>query len=248
MGLLKIALAQIKQTNDLEQNGERILRYLDQAAQAGVQIVCFPEAQTAGYRVDITSPDAPVQVEQLESLHHTIAESCGRHGMASIVGTEIPLETDAFEGKPYNSAMVISERGEILGCHHKTKLTPLDAVAYSAGREINTYQFIRSDRGCGDLLRGIPIRGNNQGMCTSGCTDRFPPPEQYHPPKRLEDSDSSRDDHYACGREHDMVRLLQLCPRPVSELPDSDHRAQRRDSRRMRDEAGKTVDQRHRCR
>jgi len=139
MGLLKIALAQIKQTNDLEQNGKRILRYLDQAAQAGVQIVCFPEAQTAGYRVDITSPDAPVQVEQLKALHHTIAESCGRHGMACIVGTEIPSETDACEGKPYNSAMVISEKGEILGCHHKTKLTPLDAVAYSAGREINTY-------------------------------------------------------------------------------------------------------------
>lgn len=141
MRMLKIALAQTKQTNDLEQNGQKILHYLDQAAQAGVQIVCFPEAQTAGYRVDVTPPDGPVQVEQLNALHDTIAGICGRHEIACILGTETPLESDPYEGKPYNSAMVISERGEILGIHHKTKLTPLDTVAYTAGREIETYQL-----------------------------------------------------------------------------------------------------------
>jgi len=138
---LRIGLAQIKQTNDLEQNGEAILRTLQQAGRGGVQILCFPETQTAGYRIDITSPAAPVQVDQLNALHDTITQACGKYGMACILGTETPLETDPSDGKPYNSALVISEHGEMLGTHHKSKLTPLDAVAYTAGREIETFRL-----------------------------------------------------------------------------------------------------------
>lgn len=175
MGLLKIALAQIKQTNDLEQNGHKILRYLDQAAEAGVQIVCFPEAQTAGYRVDITSPDAPVQVEQLNALHNSIAEFCGRQGIACILGTEIPLETDPYEGKPYNSAMIISESGEILGSHHKTKLTPLDAVAYTAGREINTYQLFGLTVGVVICFEGFRFAQTTEECVRQGAQIVFHP-------------------------------------------------------------------------
>jgi predicted amidohydrolase len=175
MRLLKIALAQIKQTNDLERNGQKILRYLDQAAQAGVQIVCFPEAQTAGYRVDITSPDAPVQVEQLSALHDSIAEICVRHGLACIVGTEIPLETDPYEGKPYNSAMVISERGEILGSHQKTKLTPLDAVAYTAGREITTYPLFGVTVGVVICFEGFRFAETTEECVRQGAQIVFHP-------------------------------------------------------------------------
>lgn len=138
---LRIALAQITQTDDLQQNGRKILQYLEQAARAGVQIVCFPEAQTAGYRADISAPDAPVQVGELRALHDTVAETCARHGIACILGTETPLETDPHRGKPYNSAVVISESGEILGVHHKTRLTPLDAIAYTAGQGFTTYEL-----------------------------------------------------------------------------------------------------------
>ena len=139
MKMLKIALAQIKQTNDLEQNGREILRYLDQSAKAGVQILCFPEAQTAGYRVDITAPEVPVQVDQLGALHDRVMDFCSRHKIACILGTETPLESDPNHGKPYNSALVISESGALLGIHHKSKLTPRDAIAYTPGREVRTY-------------------------------------------------------------------------------------------------------------
>lgn len=137
MKMLRVALAQCRQTADFEANAATIFRFLDEAARAGTQIVCFPETQTVGYRVDIATPDAPVKPKRLRELHENIASRCGELGLACILGTETPIAN----AKPYNSALVISERGEILGVHHKTKLTPLDAIAYSPGRTFETFDL-----------------------------------------------------------------------------------------------------------
>ena len=139
MTQLRIGLAQARQTDSLEENSRTIDRFIDDAAQAGVQVLCFPESQTVGYRVDITPADRVVPVAELEDLHAGLASRCGELGMALILGTETPLPSDPANGKPYNSALVISERGDVLGVHHKTRLTPMDAVAYTAGSEIETF-------------------------------------------------------------------------------------------------------------
>ena len=139
MTTLTIGLAQVRQTADLETNAATILEYLDRAAEAGVQVLCFPETQTAGYRADIRDAGAPVEVEALEALHAEVAERCGRAGMACVLGTEIPLASDPVGGRPYNSTIIISETGEVLGTHHKTRLTPLDAVAYTPGDRFDTW-------------------------------------------------------------------------------------------------------------
>jgi len=136
MTSLKIGLAQCCQTSDFDTNTRTILRDLDLAARQGVQILCFPETQTVGYRVDIASPDLPVPVNQLHELHERVAQRCGELGLACILGTEIPIAPDQ---KPYNSALVIAETGRILGTHHKTRLTPLDAIAYTPGATLETF-------------------------------------------------------------------------------------------------------------
>lgn len=141
MSLLTIGLAQARQVADFGTNARTILRFVEEAAESGVQVLCFPETQTVGYRVDITPANAPVPVGALEDLHLRVADRCGELGMACVLGTETPLESDPLHGKPYNSALVVSERGEILGSHHKTRLTPLDAVAYSAGSSVETFEL-----------------------------------------------------------------------------------------------------------
>jgi predicted amidohydrolase len=138
---IRIALAQAKQTADFDENAATIFRHLDEAAKRGVQIVCFPETQTVGYRVDITPTDAPVPVDRLRELHDRVARRCGELHMACILGTETPLESNPARGKPYNSALVISEHGKILGVHHKTRLTPLDAIAYSPGATFQVFEL-----------------------------------------------------------------------------------------------------------
>jgi predicted amidohydrolase len=138
---LRIALAQCRQTANVDENARTIFRFLDQAAGQGVQIVCFPETQTVGYRVDIATPDTPVEPERLAELHGRVARRCGELGLACILGTETPLETDPRGGRPYNSALVIDPNGRQLGVHHKTRLTPLDAIAYTPGRTFETFEL-----------------------------------------------------------------------------------------------------------
>lgn len=138
MRMLKIALAQCRQTSDFDANARTIFRDLEQAARQGVQILCFPETQTVGYRVDIATPDLPVPVDKLAELHSQVARRCGELGIACVLGTETPAGPGQ---KPFNSALVIDESGRVLGTHHKTKLTPLDAIAYSPGRSIETFQL-----------------------------------------------------------------------------------------------------------
>ena len=141
MNKLRLGLAQCRQTASFEENERTIFRFLEMATDQQVQIVCFPETQTVGYRVDIATPDMPVQPERLADLHQRVADRCGQLGMACILGTEMPLESDPEHGKPYNSAVIISEQGAILGTHHKTRLTPLDAIAYSPGSTFETFEL-----------------------------------------------------------------------------------------------------------
>lgn len=140
MTTLKIGLAQTRQTKDFDANAETILRFLDQAIGEGVQILCFPETQTVGYRVDIADIDTPSPIEKLDRLHEQVAKRCAESGMACILGTETPDPSD-LTVKPYNSALVINEQGRVVGVHHKTKLTPLDALAYSPGNSIETFDL-----------------------------------------------------------------------------------------------------------
>ena len=141
MPTIRIALAQTRQSPRFDDNAATIFRFVEQAGAAGVQILCFPETQTVGYRVDITPTDAPVEPERLKDLHVRVAKRCGELGMACILGTETPLESNPKGGKPYNSALVISPEGRIMGVHHKTKLTPLDAIAYSAGEGFEVFDL-----------------------------------------------------------------------------------------------------------
>src|SRR4051812_48441069 len=172
---LRIALAQCRQTASLAANEKTIFRFLDLAAQAQAQIVCFPETQTVGYRVDIATPETPVEPERLDDLHQRIARRCAELGLACILGTEIPLETDPKHGKPYNSALVISPAGELLGTHHKTKLTPLDAIAYSPGRTFETFDLFGVKVGVVICFEGFRFAQTTQECVRQGAQLVFHP-------------------------------------------------------------------------
>ena len=152
MAHLQIALAQTRQTADKEDNRRAVLEAIGSAAAQEVQILCFPETQTLGYRCDIAPSDEPVPVEWLDEVHSQVASLCGEHGMACIHGTEMVSES----GKPYNSALVVDETGKILEAHHKIILTPLDAVAYEPESEPHTYTLFGVEVGvviCFEAMR-----------------------------------------------------------------------------------------------
>src|SRR5262245_39646012 len=123
MKTLRVALAQCRQSADFDENARTILRFLEEAGREKAQIVCFPETPTVGYRVDISTPETPVEPERLDDLHSRVARRSGELGLACILGTETPLPSDPRRGRPFNTALVIDSDGTILGRHHKTKLT-----------------------------------------------------------------------------------------------------------------------------
>lgn len=141
MKMLRIGLAQTKQTNYFDQNVRTILRFIEDAARAKVQILCFPETQVVGYRVDIATPETPVEPDRLDEVNRRVGKRCGELGMACILGTETPLESNPIKSRPYNSAVVFSPEGKILAVHHKTCLTPLDAVAYTPGKTFEVVEL-----------------------------------------------------------------------------------------------------------
>lgn len=175
MSTLRIALAQCRQTADFDENARTIFRFLEDAARAEARIVCFPETQTVGYRVDIATPETPVEPERLEELHNRVARRCGELSTACILGTETPLESDLRRGKPYNSALVISDGGEILGVHHKTKLTPLDAIAYSPGRTFETFDLCGVKVGVVICFEGFRFAQTTQECVRQGAQLVFHP-------------------------------------------------------------------------
>lgn len=175
MASLRIALAQCRQTAAFDRNATTILRMLDDAGRQGVQVVCFPETQTVGYRVDISTPEQPVPVEALADLHGQVAERCRVLGMACILGTETPLPSDPRGGKPHNSALVIGEDGRVLGVHHKTRLTPLDALAYTPGRGFQTFEVFGVRIGVVICFEGLRFPASTRECVAQGAQVIFHP-------------------------------------------------------------------------
>ena len=181
MSMLRIGLAQCRQSDDLDANAATILRMTEEAGQQNVQILCFPEAQTVGYRVDIVAPDRPVPVAELAALHDRVAQRCRELGMACILGTEIPLESDPNDpphsqpSKPYNSALVISDEGRVLGAHHKTRLTPLDALAYTPGKGFETFELFGVRIGVVICFEGLRFSASTRECVSQGAQVVFHP-------------------------------------------------------------------------
>ena len=171
MKTLRIGLAQVNQTADFDANENTIFRFVEKASEAGVQALCFPETQTVGYRVDIATPDTPVPVEKLKNLHEELARRCGELGMACILGTEIPNG----EEKPFNSVVIISESGEMIRTHHKTKLTPLDAIAYSPGEGFEVFEFFGIKTGVVICFEGFRFPETTRELVRQGAQLVFHP-------------------------------------------------------------------------
>jgi predicted amidohydrolase len=188
MPRLTIGLAQCRQTADLGTNARTVFRFLDEAAARGVQVVCFPETQTVGYRVDIATPDLVVPPGQLEDLHQRVARRCGELGLGCILGTETPRAG----GKPFNSALVVSQTGRILGAHHKTRLTPLDAVAYAPGTDVETFELAGVTVGVVICFEGFRFAETTRACVARGAQVVFHPQNNTTRPNDWRSSSTRR--------------------------------------------------------
>ena len=144
MTTVRIALASIPLTRTIDQALAAIAPAIEQAAEAGSSIVCFPEAVLPGHRMQRSEPPAYDQagLEQAVSLVRLGAMA---HHVAVVLGTECVVQA----GRQLTS-VVIDADGVIVGEQRKTQIAPDEDSLYvhASGRSI--FQI-------GELRFGIAI-------------------------------------------------------------------------------------------
>lgn len=117
---LVVATGQLRSDRSLGDTVAKMEAMLSDAAAAGAQLLVLPECALVGYSADCGSK-APAWM--LAEAEEVLCAACRRHGIAAVVGTPHTSETD---GVTRNSAVIIDERGAVIGRQAKMQLVPTD--------------------------------------------------------------------------------------------------------------------------
>jgi predicted amidohydrolase len=113
---LRIALASARNAPSVEERLDAVERFLGQAHDQRVAVVCFPETYLPGLRgLDFPVPP-PDQARQAAALER-VAAAARRHGVAVI----LPMEWESPAGL-HNVAFVVARDGTVLGYQAKNQI------------------------------------------------------------------------------------------------------------------------------
>jgi predicted amidohydrolase len=132
---VKIALASPRVAATVEDGLRRVERCIADAASRGARIVCFPEAYVPGLRgMDFEVP-AFERIQQ-EKVVRAVRDLARTNRIAAIVG----LERQADAGRQI-AAVVVDDRGELLGVQTKNQLDPSEEPYYVPGRKRQVFEI-----------------------------------------------------------------------------------------------------------
>lgn len=122
---LRVGLAAVPNAPSVEERLRTADRILEEAADRGAAIVCFPETYVPGLRYSgqdfpLPPPDQRRQVAALEALR----AAAGRHRVAAVVGMEWASDVGL-----HNVAFVVSRGGAITGYQAKNQI-PVEEEPY----------------------------------------------------------------------------------------------------------------------
>jgi NAD+ synthase (glutamine-hydrolysing) len=116
LGVLRLALAQINATvGDIDGNKERITGFIARAAEAGADVVIFPELALTGYPPEDLLLKPHFLRRNMEALEAIAASTAG---IFAVVGF---AEDAGRGGLPYNSAALIAN-GRVVSVYRKVHL------------------------------------------------------------------------------------------------------------------------------
>lgn len=122
---MKIALAQINTTvGALEANTQTVIEKMQAAAEAGAELILFPELSLTGYPpLDLL--DRPRFIDKnLACLDKIVAASQDLNGLTTIVGFVDKNRTR--QGKQLHNAAAVIQDGKIISVHYKSLLPTYD--------------------------------------------------------------------------------------------------------------------------
>jgi predicted amidohydrolase len=129
MNIVRIALASLPFPATPEDSIRRVERAIADAAQAGADVVCFPECYVPGYRF-VGKPVPPPDPVFLERAWSTIAAATARANIGVVLGTE-----RVDEGRLLITVLVITRDGSRAGFQDKVQLDPSEEPVCSPGEQ-----------------------------------------------------------------------------------------------------------------
>lgn len=129
----RIACCQVEahDLEDAEENLGNLLRALDEAGEAGAQLVLLPECSYPAYYLKDREPYARPGVRPFAEVTALFAEKARRYGYWLAAGMAVPHE----DGSLTNSGVVFAPGGSIAGRYDKGFLWHFDSNWFSPGRE-----------------------------------------------------------------------------------------------------------------
>jgi len=119
---MKIALAQIKIEESMEDNLKKSLYFIDIAAEMGSNLIMFPELQLNYFFPQYSNLDVEKCVVSEDSSY--IKKICDKCRERHIIG--VPNFYYEENGKYYDASMVIDESGNILGIQKMVHIAQSD--------------------------------------------------------------------------------------------------------------------------
>lgn len=119
---MKIALAQTNMTvGALEDNGRKILEFIERAKEQKANLVAFPEMAITGYPPKDLLEKSGFVERNIQTLHDVASRV---HGITAIIGfVDVNPEP---QGKPFFNAAAVVRSGKVISVYHKSLLPTYD--------------------------------------------------------------------------------------------------------------------------
>jgi predicted amidohydrolase len=144
MKTFRIALANLRHPASAEESVTLAEQAIVEAAIAHVDLICFPECFTPGYRAP-GKPVPPPDPMFLERAWSAVAAAAAKATIAVVLGTE-----RLVDGALLASALVIDRDGTLAGFQDKVQIDPSEEGTYSPGSGRRVFQ-------AGPLTFGVVI-------------------------------------------------------------------------------------------
>lgn len=158
--MVNVALVQLRASTEKEQNLERIVGYIEKAADMGAALVAFPEFMMFYTPSSQNARQLARMAERIDGRFvRTIAEAARRYAI-QVVGTMYEKGGDG--GRVYDTSFFLNQRGELVSQYRKIHL--YDAMGFHESRKLAAGSY---------MPKPIVSRAGRIGMLI--CYDlRFP--------------------------------------------------------------------------
>lgn len=159
---IKVALGQMRITENVDKNLEKIKTLVGEAKRKRADAICFPECALSGYGPIHYKSPRELDPKKMDAAHREIRKLARARRISIVVGTSLYRE-----GKWQNAALFVAKSGRIAGVYAKAHLTGGDKKFYEPGREVETFPFLGTRVGCQicldqrfpELFRVLALKG-----------------------------------------------------------------------------------------